>query len=185
MIDYHNHWMNEHIDPLEGISEEERMLTGCFTGLAILAAIALLSLCCWLFSACTPGKVVTVPEVHEHWHHTTDTILRRDSVIDHRQTIIREVDSATMAQYGIQMSAMQTAWLIQTDRMQRELSELRQTKADTIQVRDSVPVPCPVIKEVKKPLTGIEKGLMGVGVLAVIVVVVIGAAKVRKFFLLP
>ena len=116
-------------------------------------------------AGCKSGEnVVTVPEIHEHWHHTSDTIRQTDSIIDHQTTIIRELDSAAMARYGIRLQGMQKAWLVESNRLQRELSELRQSKTDTVIERDSVPVPYPVIKEVKKPLTMIEKALMGTGI---------------------
>lgn len=98
-------------------------------------------------------KYVTVPEVHEHWHHTTDTIHKTDSIIDRQTTTIREVDSATMARYGIQMKDMQRAWIIETNRLQRELSELRQSHTDTIHERDSIPYPVEVEKEVPAQLS--------------------------------
>lgn len=98
-------------------------------------------------------KYLTVPEVHEHWHHTTDTIHKTDSIIDRQTTTIREVDSATMARYGIQMKDMQRAWLIETNRLQRELSELRQSHMDTIHERDSIPYPVEVEKEVPAQLS--------------------------------
>lgn len=123
----------------------------------IAAAVAL--------AGCKPGEnVVTVPEIHEHWHHTSDTIRQTDSIINLQTTIIRELDSAAMARYGIRLQGMQKAWLVENSRLQRELSALRQTKTDTVIERDSVPVPYPVVKEVKKPLTMIEKGLMGTGI---------------------
>lgn len=103
--------------------------------------------------SCTTTRYVTVPEVHEHWHHTTDTIHKTDSIIDHQTTTIREVDSATMARYGIQMKGMQRAWLIETNRLQRELSELRQSHTDTIHERDSIPYPVEVEKEVPAQLS--------------------------------
>ena len=64
-------------------------------------------------------KVVTVPEVHElhHWH--SDTIRQTDSVVNNQTTVIREVDSATMAQDGIRLDKAQRAWLIQNDRLSR------------------------------------------------------------------
>jgi hypothetical protein len=106
-----------------------------------------------LLMGCTTTEYVTVPEVHEHWHHSTDTIHKTDSIIDHQTTTIREVDSATMAQYGIQMKDMQRAWVIETNRLQRELSELRQSHTDTIHERDSIPYPVEVTKEVAAQLT--------------------------------
>lgn len=113
--------------------------------------------------SCTTTKYVTVPEVHEHWHHSTDTIHQTDSVIDRQTTTIREVDSATMAKYGIQMKDMQRAWLIQTDRLQRELSELRQSHTDTIHERDSIPYPVEVVKEVPAQPSWWQRFLIYVG----------------------
>ena len=118
---------------------------------------------------CKPGEnVLTMPEIHEYWHHTSDTTHQIDSFIDRQSTIIRELDSAAMAQYGIRLQGLQRAWLVESSRLQRELSELRQTKTDTVIIRDSVPVPYPVIKEVKKHLTMIEKGLMGTGIASIV-----------------
>ena len=116
-----------------------------------------------LFGSCTTTKYVTVPEVHEHWHHSTDTIHQTDSIIDRQTTTIREVDSATMARYGIQMKDMQRAWLIETNRLQRELSELRQTHTDTIHERDSIPYPVEVIKQVPAQPSWWQRFLMHVG----------------------
>jgi hypothetical protein len=116
-----------------------------------------------LLGSCTTTKYVTVPEVHEHWHHSTDTIHQTDSIIDRQTTTIREVDSATMAKYGIQMKDMQRAWLIETNRLQRELSELRQTHTDTIHERDSIPYPVEVVKEVPAQPSWWQRFLMHVG----------------------
>jgi hypothetical protein len=118
---------------------------------------------------CTTTKYVTVPEVHEHWHHSTDTIHKTDSIIDRKTTTIREVDSATMAQYGIQMKDMQRAWLIENNRLQRELSELRQSHTDTIHECDSIPYPVEVVKAVEKPLAWWQTALMVIGAIATLV----------------
>lgn len=135
-----------------------------------------------LLGSCTTTRYVTVPEVHEHWQHTTDTILQRDSIVSQQTTLIREVDSATMARYGIQMSALQTAWLIQTDRLQRELSELRQTKADTIVIRDSIPVPVEVIKEVPAPLTWWQQARLHLANILLYTLLIAGAGwLIRKY----
>lgn len=125
----------------------------------IIQALLLLT----AMGSCTTTKYVTVPEVHEHWHHSTDTIHQTDSVIDRQTTTIREVDSATMAKYGIQMKDMQRAWLIQTDRLQRELSELRQSHTDTIHERDSIPYPVEVVKEVPAQPSWWQRFLIYVG----------------------
>ena len=125
----------------------------------IIQALLLLT----AMGSCTTTKYVTVPEVHEHWHHSTDTIHKTDSIIDRQTTTIREVDSATMARYGIQMKDLQRAWLVETNRLQRELSELRQTSTDTVHERDSIPYPVEVVKEVPAQLTWWQRFLMYIG----------------------
>lgn len=125
----------------------------------IIQALLLLT----AMGSCTTTKYVTVPEVHEHWHHSTDTIHKTDSIIDHQTTTIREVDSATMAQYGIQLKDMQRAWLIETNRLQRELSDIRQSHTDTIHERDSIPYPVEVAKEVPAQPSWWQRFLMFVG----------------------
>jgi hypothetical protein len=91
---------------------------------------------------------MTVPEVHNFYHHDTDSVFINDSVIDHQTTIIREVDSATMAQFGIQLERQQRAWLVQNERLMKEISMLKQSKSDTVHIRDSIPVPYPVEKKI-------------------------------------
>ena len=99
--------------------------------------------------ACSP-KVVTVPEIHHEYHSHTDSVLMRDSVIDRQTNIIREVDSATMAQYGITLKEAERAWLIQSDRMQREIQQLKESRNDIVEVRDTINVPYPV-EVIKEP----------------------------------
>ena len=125
----------------------------------IIQALLLLT----AMGSCTTTRYVTVPEVHEHWHHSTDTIRQTDSIIDHQTTTIREVDSATMARYGIQLKDMQRAWIIENNRLQRELSDLRQSHTDTIHERDSIPYPVEVVKEVPAQPSWWQRFLMFVG----------------------
>lgn len=140
------------------------VIYGCFS----LVLIVIMFVAVVLLTGCGTTKVVTVPEVHERWHTRTDTVRQTDSIIDHQTTLIREVDSATMASYGIRLKDMQRAWLIETDRMQRELSRLRETKTDTVVRRDSIPYPVEVIKEVARPFRWWQEGLMVVGAVAVV-----------------
>lgn len=128
----------------------------------ILALVAMAS--------CKTVKYVPVSEVHEHWQHQTDTIMRTDSIIDHHQTIIREVDSATMAQYGIELKQMQRAWLIESNRLQKQLSELMQSHTDTIIERDTIPMPYPMEVEVPAQLSWWQQTRIRVGDIAMIAV---------------
>lgn len=104
-----------------------------------------------LFAGCKTIEYVPVPEVHHEYHYTTDSVYHTDSIIDHQTTIIREVDSATMAQYGIKLKEMERAWLVQNDRLYKEIERLKQSKSDTVLVHDSIPYPVKVPVEVKVP----------------------------------
>ena len=171
-IDYNNHndyWQG--YDPYKGMTDDERTLAGCLHSIGYIVAIVILLMVCALLGSCTSTEYVPVPEVHEHWHHSTDTIHKTDSVIDRQTTTIREVDSATMARYGIQLKDMQRAWLIETNRLQRELSGLRQTRTDSVHERDSIPYPVEVVKEIARPLAWWEKLLMLLGILLILIVV--------------
>lgn len=156
MTDYNNPndmWRNNGYDPYKGLNDEERIVAAVlhivYTCLGLLVAVLL----CALLSGCTTTKYVPVTETHteHHWH--TDSVKERDSTHTDRETIIREVDSAAMAKYGIQMQANQRAWLVLQREMENRLRELEHMTAQRDTVRDSIPVPYPVIKEVPAKLT--------------------------------
>ena len=185
-IDYNNpndNWMQTGYDTYQGMNDEDRMTAGCLQGVAVIVAVILGLLMCVLFSGCTTTKYVPVPEVHEHWHHSTDTIHKTDSIIDRQTTTIREVDSATMARYGIQLKDMQRAWLIETNRLQRELSELRQSHTDTIHERDSIPYPVEVTKEVPAPLTWWQQARLHLANIVLYLLLIILLWKIYKMWL--
>ena len=105
-----------------------------------------------MLSGCKPlQKVVTVPEVHEQHHWHTDSVIKHDSVFRDRKTVIRELDSAKMAQYGIQLNQAERAWLVETNELRREVERLSAMTANTDRERDSIPKPYPVY--VEKQLT--------------------------------
>lgn len=158
MVDYSNPnepWFNTGYDPYKGMSDEERINAGCFQLAGIVGAIILALLICALFGSCTTTQYVPVTEQHteHHWH--TDSVKERDSIHTENTTIIREVDSAAMAKYGIQMQANQRAWLVLQREMEQRLRELEHMTATHDTIHDSVPVPYPVevIKEVPAKLT--------------------------------
>lgn len=140
----------------------------CWWGFWIFVALLIVG---WLTS-CTTTKVVTLPEVHEYHHWHSDTIRQTDSVTNNQKTVIREVDSVTMAQYGIRLDKAQRAWLIQTDRLQREIERLQSVSNTRDTVRDSVSVPYPVevIKEVPMERGKMEWVLILAGCIAIVVV---------------
>lgn len=132
------------------MNKERSAYIGCFYS---LVGIVLLLIAALLFGSCRSVKYVPVVEHHTETITKTDSIIQRDTILDKQSTIIREVDSATMAQYGIELKNMQRAWLIQTDRLQKQVSELMKNKSDSVTKRDSIPVPYPVTVEVPAQLS--------------------------------
>lgn len=99
-----------------------------------------------MLTSCSP-KVVTVPEVHDHHHWHTDSVHQTDSVIHEKQTTIMQLDSAAMAKYGIRLNQAERAWLIKTEELQRQIERLESMTADKDTVRDSIPYPVYIKKE--------------------------------------
>ena len=142
---------------------------------AIILAIIITCVLMAILSSCTTTKYVPVTETRteHHWH--TDTVRQRDSTHTERETIIREVDSASMAKYGIQMERNQRAWLVLQREMEKRLLELEHMTAQRDTVRDSIPVPYPVVKMVEKPLSWWERLRLNIfnvllGVIALVII---------------
>ena len=138
----------------EGMSDEERMLSGCLQGVMYLLALVIgLILCVIIFGSCTTTEYVPVIETHENHHWHTDSVKEKDSVYHEKNTTITQLDSASMAKYGIQLKAAERAWLVQTSELERRIQELARMVQDRDTVRDSIPVPYPVTEYVEKELT--------------------------------
>lgn len=159
-----------------------RAACGCASYIMFLILLALLC----LLSGCTTTRYVEVPgPTHTEIRHRTDTVHQTDTLIDHKETIIREADSAMLAQFGIQLDGAQKAWLIQSQQLQREINRLKQSRTDTTHVTDSVPYPVevPVEKIVEKPLTYWQQLRMQTGDIALIalgIALLYGAFKLYR-----
>lgn len=187
-MDYDNpndKWMPHGYDPYEGMTEEERKTAGCLrvAGLIVAAIIALLL--CALMGSCTTTKYVPVTETRteHHWH--TDSVRERDSTHTERETVIRELDSAAMARYGIQMQTNQRAWLVLQREMENRLRELERMTAQRDTVRDSIPVPYPVEKQVPAELTWWQQARLHLAnillcLLAVVAIIYVGRKFLRQ-----
>lgn len=145
----------------------------------MLVAVAVIAL---MMCSCKSTEYVPVVENHTEHHWYTDSVKERDSTHTERETIIREVDSAAMAKYGIQMEHNQRAWLVLQREMEARLRELEQISATKDTVRDSIPVPVPyeVTKYVEKKLSKTQKGLMTLGILTLMAGVIFGAFWLKK-----
>ena len=148
-----NDYWRRQDDLYRGMSDNERLQAGCLHSLLYLVAVGIAFAVCALFGSCTTTKYVPVQQQHteHHWH--TDSVKERDSVHTENTTIVRELDSAAMARYGIQMQANQRAWLVLQREMEQRLRELEHMTATHDTIHDSIPKPYPVIQEVQAQLT--------------------------------
>ena len=154
-------------------------LVVCFRTMGLLCcdnrvSLFLLSLAL-VFCGCGTTEYVPVVETHteHHWH--TDTVKERDSTHTERTTVIREVDSAAMAKYGIQMEKNQRAWLVLQRELEQRLLELEHTFAAKDTVHDSIPVPYPVEKELswwERQKIAFGEWVFGVMVLLLLLVII-------------
>ena len=173
-------------DPQEawyhGLKREPRG-EGCLLSMLSVAFLILAVAMMLAFSGCTTTRYVPVEQQHteHHWH--TDSVKEHDSVHTEKNTVIRELDSAAMAKYGIQMERNQKAWLVLQREMEarmRELEHMTDTK-DTI--RDSIPIPYPVevTKEVPRERSTTEWVLILAGCIAIVVVFMWIVNKLKRY----
>jgi len=130
----------------------------------ILAAFYLFILTVLTFcTGCTHTKTITVPVPEYHTVTTHDTLIQRDTITNNHTTIIRELDSTQMAQYGIQLATQQRAWLIERNTMRQQIKDLQHITRDTI--RDSIPYPIevPIIQQVPTPIPWYQQTFLYIG----------------------
>ena len=182
-IDYNDPnemWRNNGYDPYKGMSDEERMKAGCLQLAGIISGIILALLICALFGSCTTTKYVPVESQHteHHWH--TDSVKERDSVHTENTTIIREVDSAAMAKYGIQMQANQRAWLVLQREMENRLRELEHMTATRDTIHDSISAPFPVEVKVPAELTWWQEARLHLANIMLYLLLIVGIIWIAK-----
>jgi hypothetical protein len=118
-------------------------------------------------AGCKTTKFVPVVE------HHTDTLRvvqhHRDSIYLHDSTFVREYIQGDTVRIITEMWHTKFRDRLKTDTIYRSRT-------------DSVPVPYPVIKKVKKPLTLIEKGLMGTGIAALTAIIILFFIHLKKLF---
>lgn len=142
------------------------MLVSIAVGLAICTMITMLT-------SCTTTKYVPVPQVstEHHWH--TDSVIQHDSVKTEKTTVVRELDSTAMAQYGIRLKAAERAWLIETNELREQIRQLIKLRQDSAMHSDSIPVPVPVEVKVPAEINGWQWFQIWAGRLALIAITLI------------
>ena len=61
-----------------------------------------------------------------------------------------QLDSAAMAQYGIQLKNAERAWLVKSWELERQIENLQRLTAYRDTIRDTIQVPYPVEKKLSK-----------------------------------
>lgn len=124
----------------------------------MIAAVAMLS-------GCKTTEYVPVME------HHTDTLWRtqhhRDSIYLHDSTFVREYVHGDTVRIITEMWHTKFRDRLKTDTIYRSRT-------------DSIPVPYPVIKEVKKPLNFFEKAMMGTGIGSIVGILFYCIIIIRK-----
>ena len=135
-MDYNNpndFWTHGY-DPYKGMSDDERMKTGCLQMASYLVMIFIGLLLCALLGSCATTKYITVPEYH------TDTLMinktLHDSIFVH--------DSVSVFQKGD---------TVRIEKWHTKYVEKQVHDTTYISKTDTVPAPCPVEKEVPAELT--------------------------------
>jgi hypothetical protein len=156
---------------------------GCLLSMLSVAFLILAVALMLAFTGCTTTRYVPVEQHHteHHWH--TDSVKERDSVHTEKNTVIRELDSAAMAKYGIQMERNQKAWLVLQREMEARMRDLERLTATKDTIHDSIPIPYPVevTKEVPRERSTVEWVLIAVGILSLMILIINVANKIRKF----
>jgi hypothetical protein len=125
-----------------------------------------------LFAISCKTEYIPVETSHteHHWH--TDSVKEVDSIIHEKQTTIMQLDSAAMAQYGIQLKNAERAWLVKSWELERQIEQLQKMSAIRDTVRDTIQVPYPVEKKLSKwQQTKVDWG--GWAMLGVLVVIIL------------
>lgn len=164
--------MDEGLTPRERAEEMRLALLiyriAKWTVFALIGALLVGTLC----SCSSKERIVAVPEIHEQHHWHTDSIHQTDSIIRETQTTIMQLDSAAMARYGIALNKAERAWLVKSKELERQIQQLMQLSQTNDTVRDSIPYPVEVIKEVPAKLSWWQGLLVRLGYIALAIVII-------------
>ena len=140
-IDYNDpnsYWLHQGYDPYKGMSDDERMRTGCLQGIAYIFMILAAFVLCAIFGSCTTTKVVTVER------HTTDTLRLSRNIRDS----IYLSDSIYINDFVREDTVYKTV-----ERWHTQYRDRWHTDTIYKSRTDTVPMPYPVVKTVPAELT--------------------------------
>lgn len=116
----------------------------------------------WALCSCTKTEYITVEKVRTDTTYITKH--QRDSIYVHDSTAVERKDSIIKIEH----------W---------HTKFVDHAVHDTLYhaTHDTIPQPYPVIKEVEKPRSTFEKGIMGVGILSLMAIIIFVAFKLKRF----
>ena len=104
----------------------------------------------------TPKTIIDTRYVHDTTYVSrVDSVFKHDSIVREKETVVMQLDSMEMAQYGIHLKNAESAWLVKTRELEMILKEMREIKNDSTYHSkvDSVFIDRPQFIEVEKKLT--------------------------------
>ena len=155
-------------------------------------AVAILAIL--LFESCASPKIMetlTTKTVAEK-EIARDTVIVRDSIIRETTTLIREVDSAAMAQYGITLRNDMKAFLVRQNELLKESNEKNEIAKVTREIHDTVYVQQKIpIEQAKQKKASFWQGIMKdvmymikiIICLVIIAILIKNYARIKDFFL--
>lgn len=165
------------------MDDEEREPEGCVCIFCYVIVVLFVITLVALITSCKETEFITIPEIHEVHHHHTDSVRLTDSIYHEKETVVMQLDSEAMAKYGIRLKAAETAWLVRTAELERQLQRLSETHTDTVHETDTIPYPVEVPVEVPRQLTWWQQAKMSMGLLfvgAIIAAIGYGGYRLKK-----
>ena len=165
--DYHNpndYWMTN--DQYDGMTDDERIASGCLQIAAFIGMLFIALLVCLLFGSCTTTEYVTVEKVRNDtvWQNHT----KHDSIRVHDSIYVKE-------------------WMkgdtVYRDVYRWHTKYIEKQVHDTVYqaTHDTIPQPYPVIKVVEKQLSKTQIALMIIGGLSLMAIFVFISVKLKRF----
>ena len=145
-------------------SDEERMKAGFKQGAKILLWLIIFFLVCVLLTGCKTVEYVPVTVVEHHTDSIYFTQVQRDSIWMHDSIMVSEKGDT-----------------VRIEKWHTKYIEKQVHDTTYVAKHDSIPVPYEVIKEVAKPLSKTEKGLMLIGILSLLAFLIFCAWKIKRF----
>jgi hypothetical protein len=143
------------------------MKQGRKLGCSLVVLFIVWLIACLCLTGCTTTKVVTVEKIHNDTTYITQH--QRDSIWLHDSISIKEKGDT------IRIERWHTKYISK---------EVHDTLYQS--VRDSIPVPYEVIKEVPAKLSSLQTGLMVSGLFAILALILVVVCKLKnKFNFLP